>query len=296
LRLLNHVVTTMSAVFNTPVDKEHALRRAGNAAESFGLIGTATGGRPPEWNEALHRQLLDHGYLIFRGVDLKSSNELLEFGKCAGEPLTYAFGQVFELKAQASPDGKTQLSDRAMSIHQDSVLPEAFADIVMMYVWSSPTRGGESLLCDNRRFLELMQERDPELHDFFVQARALYQNHTGNYYNDKGVELANWINKPTLRKHPILHTAMPYFALDPFDDPHCNFTARFDQLSAADSEDRMRRIDAIMRDPEVMHEHALQVGDLIIFDNLLVSHGRNGFVDGTQMRHVSRVQISLGLS
>ncbi|NRR33511.1 TauD/TfdA family dioxygenase [Oxalobacteraceae bacterium] len=257
----------------------------------FGRIRQAPAGRLPAWNDALHRELLEHSWLIYRGVELRNSEELLNYGSAAGEPLTYAFGQIFELKAAGTKDGKTQLSDRAMSIHQDSVLPEEFADLVMMYVWSAPATGGESLLCDNRKFLTLLEQRDPELYAFFIHARVLYKNHTGNYY--AGTDMVDWINKPTMRKHPLLGTMTPFFAFNPLGDPDCNFTARFEGLSIEDSDDKMRRLDALMRSPEVMVQHVLHPGDVIIFDNLLVSHGRNAFNTVGQPRHLSRVQIGL---
>ncbi len=281
----------MTSALETPsMTKPHAV--IPHTDPAFGRVLNAVEGRMPVWNESLEQMLLEHSFLIFRGVQLESSEDLLAYGKHAGTPLTYAFGQIFELKAASVKDGKTQLSDRAMSIHQDSVLPVEFADIIMMYVWSIPSQGGESLLCDNRKFLSLLQQRDPALYDFFIHAQVQYKNHTGNYYAGEEID---WVEKPTMRGHPLLDCTMPFFALHPLGDPHCNFSARFAGLSQADSDAKMQQLDTLMRDPEVMIEHQMQQGDFIIFDNLLISHGRNGFTNleqAAQERHVSRVQIA----
>jgi alpha-ketoglutarate-dependent taurine dioxygenase len=177
-----------------------------------------------------------------------------------------------------------------MCIHQDSVLPDVFADIVIMYCWAAPASGGESLLCDNRRFLSLLREQRPDLHDFFTTARIRYKNHTPNYYATDKVD--QWIEKPTLRLHPLLQQPMVYFAFNDVADEHRNFTAVFADLTEQESDAKMAELGAFMRSPEVMIEHQLRAGDLIMFDNLLISHGRNAF-PADESRLLSRVQIQL---
>lgn len=236
---------------------------------------------------------MKHSYLIFRNVELQHPDQLGEYGRTIGDPLEYAFGKIFELKDMGkTPNGRTQLSNRAMSIHQDSVLPTAFADIIVMYCWSSPRSGGEALICDNRKFIDILRTRHPALYEFFTTTRVKYLNHTEDYYADKNVA-GDWIVKPTVKNHPVLDITLPYFAFNDFNDPLRNFTAVFDGLSVEASDQIMRELDAIMRSPEVLATHLIQPGDILIYDNLLVSHGRNAFDNTNEPRHLSRVQVQL---
>lgn len=266
---------------------------AGKPDPDFGHVFDAEGKAIPKWSEEFHRLLLKHSFLVVRNVELQHPDQLGEYGRTMGEPLRYAFGKIFELKDMGStPNGRTQLSNRAMSIHQDSVLPAAFADVIMMYCWSAPRTGGEALICDNRKFMAVLRSRFPDLHEFFINTLVKYKNHTDDYYSDKGVA-QDWIVKPTVRKHPLLDITLPYFALNDFNDPLRNFTAMFDKLSEEESDQKMRQLDAIMRSPEVMVTYAIQPGDVLIYDNLLVSHGRNAFDNTGEPRHLSRVQVQL---
>jgi len=258
----------------------------------FGLIinNTSSDGSIPDWKIEFHQKLLNHSYIVFRNVTFDNTEEMIEFSKTIGDTVEYAFGKVLDIKNEGK--GKqTQLSNRAMCIHQDSVLPDAFADIIMLYCRASPKKGGESLLCDNRKFLEILKNEDQELYDFFVNTKVKYMNHTPEYYSGD-FDDNEWIIKNSMRKHGVLNIDMPYFAFNDFRDPLRNFTAIFDGLSEEQSDSYMQRLDNIIRREDVMVEHNLEVGDLIIVDNSLVSHGRNGYPE-SEYRQLSRVQIEV---
>jgi alpha-ketoglutarate-dependent taurine dioxygenase len=221
--------------------------------------------------------------------DLPGSFDIVGFARAIGPSLEYAFGETLTIQDRGE-GAESQFSNRAMCLHQDSVLTERPAVIVVLWCEAAPAakQGGESVMCHNRRFMTVLKRTDPKLYEMFCTTTVIYRSHTKQYYknNIEGQDIL----RPAVRNHPITGELLPFFAFNDPDDPRPNYTSRFDGMTQAESDKAMSALDAIMRSKEVMNEYVWMPRDLMLIDNFLITHGRNAYERGAT-RVLKRVQV-----
>ena len=238
--------------------------------------------------EKLDSLIREHGFVLMRGFDL-SDDEFHKITLKLGEPIDYAFGKILNMQPKTG-SSESQFTHRSMALHQDSILNQSKkANYLAFKCKVSPQKdtGGETLLTNNRKFLRDIPQ---SLLDRLKQSTVAYTSNSTEYYSghaglDRPIEQAPIIQHPTLKEEVL------FIGLDDPEDENRNYQSWFLNMSSRESQNFMDEIDAYLRAPEVLYEHAWEEGDILICDNFLVCHGRNSFVPG-QMRHLIRYAIS----
>jgi taurine dioxygenase len=68
-------------------------------------------------------------------------------------------------------------------------------------------------------------------------------------------------------------------------------TARFNELDEAESDNLLSELFEVLYAPDAVYEHAWRTGDLVIWDNILLQHGRPA-LDGVVRRKLQRVVVA----
>jgi carboxymethylproline synthase len=249
------------------------------------LLDGSEYGKLPAFDKSFSRGLYENGFILMRGFGT-SENQAIEWFKTIGSPISYSFGNVLKMTPKAGTK-ESQFTHLHMAIHQDTILNASEkATMLSFYCAEAPEKekGGETLLTDNRRFLEILPK---DLLGILRKHKVAYKANTPGYYKGEGSVLQSPI---TL--HPITGEEVLFMGIDDPSDPNRNYISAFDGMSPHESRDVMTELDKYQRHPDVLYPHKWKVGDMLMLDNFFVSHGRNAFEPG-QSRRLMRVSTVL---
>ena len=234
----------------------------------------------PVFNTDFSNLLYESGFVVLRNFGVKEK-EVLDWFLSLAEPVNYSFGNILSMQPKVN-SSESQFSYKAMSIHQDTIINDSKkANLLSFYCVDAPSKGGESLLCNNRMFLKKI---DKELYSTLKNSTIYYKaNNKTDYYKGNGEA----IQKPIIN-HPSTGEEILFIGLNDSSDMERNFISYFKDMSYDKSENLMKKIDICFRTPDVMYEHIWKNGDILLLDNFLVSHGRNSF-DKASKRKLLRV-------
>lgn len=233
----------------------------------------------------LRETVFSHSWLLVR----EAHYDMAKFRRLSaqlGGVIEYGFGTVLNMEAKKG-SRESQFTNASMPLHQDAILNASDdAQFLVFRCLEAPTgNGGETLLTNNRRFMSKIPRK---LHQVLRSVQFEYKPMASGYY--KTTEERRDIRIPPLKRHPETGEELPFFALDDPTDPQRNYACCVSGYSPQDSKEILEWIDRMLREPDVLHTHQWQVGDLLILDNFLVCHGRNSSTDGTP-RRLERIAI-----
>jgi gamma-butyrobetaine dioxygenase len=225
------------------------------------------------WLEAF----LTLGFVIFEGVPAVADT-VLKVGTTFGFVRETNFGALFNVRS--TPEA-TDLAYTAMSLdpHTDNPYRAPVPGIQLLHCLVNETRGGLSTLVDGFAVAQALREQEPQAFDILSRTPVRFR------YIDAATELtasAPPIELDVTGALKAIHFSprldfVPLFARERLD---AYFRARrlFDQrLRAADFEIRF----------------LLKAGDLVMFDNCRLLHGRTGFDPAEGLRHLQGCYIDI---
>lgn len=233
----------------------------------------------------LRQMIFDHGWLLVRDAHY-DSDDFEQLAARLGSHIEYGFGKVLNMEAKQEAE-ESQFTNASMPLHQDAILnAENDAQFLVFRCLETVVGvGGETLLTDNRKFIAKAPE---DLITTLREIRFSYTPMAKGYY--KRADGQNEILLSPLARHPETGEETLQLALDDPADDRRNYAARVAGFDEEASRALMTRVDAVLRDPEILHAHEWRVGDLLILDNFLVCHGRNPSRTGTR-RRLQRIAI-----
>jgi taurine dioxygenase len=168
--------------------------------------------------------------------------------------------------------------------HQDHCFFDVVLPAICLYAEAVPAHGGDTIFVN----AELAYERLPE--DLRARVGDLSALHTYDYTNDYGDHRFRVATSPEAPRavHPVAwphpDTGRPIlFVNELMTDSICG-------LSDDDSEALLAELWAHLDEPEVRYVHRWRVGDLVIWDNRSLQHGRTLFPEG-ERRSLRRLQV-----
>jgi gamma-butyrobetaine dioxygenase len=224
-------------------------------------------------NEAFHKALtayLQRGYIILTGVPT-DPERILKVGSHFGYVKETNFGRYFEVYSR--PAGN-DLAYRSVALgpHTDNPYRSPVPGIQMLHCLINETRGGLSTLADSLKVLEVLKHERPEGYELLRTIPVGYR------FIDAGTEL-------TARRCMIRTDA----------DGHpvgVHYSPRLDSLPHLSPEKTRlfhltrQRLGELFADPAFEIRFQLNAGELMLFDNSRVLHGRTAFDTQEGKRHI----------
>ena len=137
---------------------------------------------------------------------------------------------------------------------------------------TNSTKGGESIFADTFKAVEMLQKVDPKAIDILKNTFVTF------HYNNNGQK--RWFHRPTIVlenewNEPLQVNYSPPFQAPlqiPVEKVHDFYTA-------------FAKFEEILYLPELVYKTRLEPGDVVIFANRRVVHGREAFDPSSGQRH-----------
>jgi gamma-butyrobetaine dioxygenase len=209
--------------------------------------------------------------LAFLAAVPTESGAILETMRLVAQVAETNYGLLFDVRAVPDPENLAY-SDRGLGLHTDNPYREPVPGFQALHVLVAAPDGGESLLADGFALAEHLRQEDAGV--FEVLARTpvpfAYRSRNAALYAERpliqlsggGEVVAVHYNNRSIQPLPL----------------------------AAEAAERYyrayRRFATLLREPRFMLRYLMRAGDLVVFDNQRILHGRTGFASARYPRHL----------
>ncbi|WP_286222773.1 TauD/TfdA family dioxygenase [Marinobacter apostichopi] len=213
---------------------------------------------------------LRFGYIILHGVPT-DPERILEVGRHFGYIKETNFGRYFEVYSRPSGNDLAYRSV-ALGPHTDNPYRSPVPGIQLLHCLVNNTSGGLSTLADSLKVLQQLRTEHPEGYELLKDTPVRFR------FVDAGTEL--------ITQRAMIQTN------DEGEPTGVHYSPRLDALPfLTDTETRQfhqarQRLGELLTDPAYEVRFALQAGELILFDNSRVLHGRTSYDSNEGHRHV----------
>jgi gamma-butyrobetaine dioxygenase len=232
-----------------------------------------TDARLIDWTE----KFLKYGFIIFSGVPAVD-REVLKAASVFGFARETNFGALFNVRSE--PDA-SDLAYTSLHLdpHTDNPYRSPVPGVQLLHCLANETTGGLSTLVDGIAVGEALRAGDPEAF------RVLSTTPVRFRYRDSTTELvasAPPIELDVGGKVRTIHFSprLDFVPLLPPEQLSAYYRAR-------------RRFDHMLRSTEFEIRFLLDKGDLVMFDNCRLLHGRTGFNPAEGLRHLQGCYIDI---
>ena len=225
--------------------------------------------------EAWLEQFLTLGFILYTGVPATAA-AVLSVAAHFGFTRRTNFGELFDVRSEPEAIDLAYTSI-PLDPHTDNPYRAPVPGIQLLHCLANRTTGGLSTLVDGFAAAAALRQQDPD--SFAVLSRTPVQFR----YRDASTELtasAPLIELDVTGRLRAVHFSprLDYVPLQPQDQLERFYRAR-------------RAFDRLLRAPERELRLLLAEGDLMMFDNQRVLHGRTGFDPAEGLRHLQGCYI-----
>lgn len=220
---------------------------------------------------------LTTGFVVLTGVPT-NSEQILDVARMFGNLRVTNFGPYFEVYSrQRSND----LAYRSVPLdaHTDNPYREPVPGIQLLHCLVNETTGGQSTLTDSLAVVEELQRDDPEGFELLATIPVRFRFVDAD---EELIERRTIIRRDALGRMTGVHYS-PRLDSMPVMDPET--TRRFQRAR--------RRLGELFADPRFQLRFTLSAGELVMFDNSRVLHGRTGYDPAEGSRHLQGCYIDL---
>jgi len=259
-----------SSLGRRPFARSLWLEAAGLTAKDFAWSEfSAMNGDRAARTQWLTRLLRDG--LAFLSNVPRSDAGILEAARLAGRVAETNYGLVFEVKSVAQPENLA-FSDLGLGLHTDNPYREPVPGFQVLHVLTASPDGGESLYGDGFAIAEHLRSTEPDAFAVLTQTAVPFR------YRSKNAEL--------YAERPLIQLSLS----GEVSAVHYNSRSIAPLKLAAHEADRFyasyRRFASLLRDPRFQLRFMLHDGDVAVFDNQRVLHGRTAFSSSRYPRHL----------
>lgn len=181
------------------------------------------------------------------------------------------YGLLFDVRAVPQPENLAY-SDVGLGLHTDNPYREPAPGFQALHVLIAAPDGGESLFADGFALAEHLRQEDPAAFEILAGTPVPFAYRSRN---------------------AALHAERPLIQLSGRGEVaavHYNNRAIQPLPFAAEAAERYyrayRRFAMLLREPRFMLRFTMRAGDLVVFDNQRILHGRTGFASARHPRHL----------
>jgi len=217
------------------------------------------------------------GFVIFEGVPT-TPGTVLKVGSMFGFARETNFGPLFDVRS--TPDA-TDLAYTNVSLdpHTDNPYRAPVPGIQLLHCLANETSGGLSTLVDGFAVAQTLREAQPEAF------RVLSSTPVRFKYIDADTELT--ASAPPIELDVTGAVKSIHFS------PRLDFVPLFEPQELEAYFGARREFDRRLRAPQFEIRFLLRAGDLVMFDNCRLLHGRTGFDPAEGLRHLQGCYIDI---
>jgi gamma-butyrobetaine dioxygenase len=241
-----------------------------NARADFAWRPLAAIARDPEARLRWLTRLLRDGIAFLSEVPQVESG-LVEAMALVGRVAETNYGLVFDVRAVPQPENLAY-SDVGLGLHTDNPYREPVPGFQALHTLLAAPDGGDSLFADGLALAEELRRTEPSAFEMLTRTAVPF------HYRSRSADL---------------YAERPLIALDCSGSVlavHYNSRSMGPlHLTATDCEafyGAYRRWAALLRDPRFQLTTRLRDGELVVFDNQRVLHGRTAFASARHARHL----------
>lgn len=188
-----------------------------------------------------------------------------------GQVMETNYGLLFDVRAVPDPENLAY-SDLGLGLHTDNPYREPVPGFQALHVLVAAPDGGESLFADGFALAEQLRQDDPAAFEVLAHTPVPFA------YRSKNAALS--------AERPLIQLSCRGEVVA----VHYNNRSIQPLPFAAEAAERYyrayRRFAMLLREPRFMLRFMLRPGDLVVFDNQRVLHGRTGFASARYPRHL----------
>ena len=247
-----------------------------DAAHDFAWASLAQARNEPRVRGAWLTRLLQDGLAFFNEVP-PTETAILEAMSLVGRIVETNYGAVFDVRAVAQPENLAY-SDRGLGLHTDNPYREPVPGFQALHVLVASPAGGESLFADGCALALHLRHTDA------AAFARLSETAVPFLYRSKDAEL--------YAERPLIQLTCDGAVCSVHYNSRSIAPLR---LGAGDTQAfyaAYRRFACLLRDPQFQLRFMLRDGDLAVFDNQRILHGRTGFSSAKYPRHLRGCYLS----
>lgn len=220
---------------------------------------------------------LTYGFVILHDVPCERES-VLEVGRKFGYVKETNFGRFFEVYSR--PDGN-DLAYRSVHLgpHTDNPYRDPVPGIQLLHCLVNETTGGLSSLVDSVHVVSKLAEEDPEGYHLLCNIPVSYR------FVDKGTELLTY--------RPIINVDQQGRTLGVHYSPRLDGLPLLPVTELRGFHIARQRLGELFTDPQNEIRFRLNPGELMLFDNSRVLHGRTSYDPSEGHRHLQGCYIDL---
>ncbi|MDY0885591.1 TauD/TfdA family dioxygenase [Dongia soli] len=222
-------------------------------------------------------KLLRYGFVVLHNVP-RVSLALFGVAESFGFVRDTNFGRHFDVRSV--PDANDlAYSSLALDPHVDNPYREPSPGIQLLHCLINETQGGLSTLVDGLACSEALRQHDPDAYRLLTSIPVRFQ------FTDRDAEHVAWQPHVKLDERGVfqaIHISprLDFAPLLPPDELHAFYAAR-------------RQLDSLLKSAEFEIRFRLGGGDLVMFDNRRLLHGRTAFDTREGKRHLQGCYIDI---
>lgn len=221
--------------------------------------------------------LLTHGLVLIQ--KLATDPEcILEVARRFGYVRETNFGRYFEVYSRP---GSNDLAYRpvALGAHTDNPYREPVPGIQLLHCLVNETTGGWSTLVDSLSIAQTLQQEDPQGLELLASTPVVFR------FIDANEEL--------IERRPIVQRDVSGRMTGVHYSPRLDYLPLLDAATMRRFQRARRRLSELFADPRFELRFPLRAGELMMFDNSRVLHGRTAYDPNEGHRHLQGCYIDL---
>ncbi|GAN07728.1 gamma-butyrobetaine hydroxylase [Mucor ambiguus] len=236
-------------------------------------------------DEGLHtvvQRLYNKGLVFLKDVPLKDE-ACTQVAERIGPIQETFYGRDFDVKNVAKSINIAYTS-LYLGFHMDLMYMDSPPGIQLLHSLQNTVTGGASIFVDSFRAVELMKEKHPEDYEILRNTPVTF------HYLNNGHHM--------YYKRPTIVTGEPQSG--PAWESHVNYAPQFqgpmDDLTPAESKKfygAFQKFADFIQDDSLRYQLTLQPGQLVMFANRRVLHGRTSFDPASGDRHLKGTYLNL---
>jgi len=216
-------------------------------------------------------RLIKDGVAFLRGVP-STEGALLEAMALVGQVAETNYGVVFDVRSVPQPENLAY-SDLGLGLHTDNPYREPVPGFQALHALIASPDGGDSLFADGFALAEHLRGTDPEGFQLLAQTPVPF------HYRSQNADL--YAERPLIQLSCRGEVTAVHYnsrSIAPLLDASARAAAPFYAV--------YRRFAALLRDPRYQLRFRLADGEIVVFDNQRILHGRTPFSSARHARHL----------
>lgn len=225
---------------------------------------------------AWQTRLLQDGLAFLREVP-RTDGAILEAMGRVGQVAETNYGRLFDVRAVEQPENLA-FSDRGLGLHLDNPYREPVPGFQALHTLLAAPDGGDSLFADGFALAAHLRDTAPDAFELLTRTPVPFR------YQGTGADL--YAERPLIELSctgEISAVAYNNRSIQPL---------RLSASACVAYYAAYRRFAGLLREPRFQLATRLENGDLALFDNQRVLHGRSGYASARHARHLQGCYVT----